>query len=76
MSKTVIDSYPEYEINGWKRATMIQYGHLFGKYAAIHSVCYWSLRVLEKCGFRIIGEDKGFANARGREVEEFLLELH
>jgi len=55
---------------------MIQYGHLFGKYAAIHSVCYWSLRVLEKCGFRIIGEDKGFANARGREVEEFLLELH
>ena len=34
-----------------------------------------SLRVLEKCGFRIIGEDKGFANARGREVEEFLLEL-
>lgn len=34
-----------------------------------------SLRVLEKCGFRVIGEDKGFANARGREVEEFLLEL-
>src|SRR5262245_52494060 len=35
-----------------------------------------SLRVLEKCGFRIIGEDKGFANARGKEVEEFLLQLH
>ena len=35
-----------------------------------------SLRVLEKCGFRIIGEDRGFANARGREVEEFLLQLH
>ncbi len=34
-----------------------------------------SLRVLEKCGFRIIGEDKGFANARGKEIEEFLLEL-
>jgi RimJ/RimL family protein N-acetyltransferase len=34
-----------------------------------------SLRVLEKCGFRIIGEDKGFANARGKEVEEFLLQL-
>lgn len=34
-----------------------------------------SLRVLEKCGFRIVGEDKGFANARGREVEEFLLRL-
>jgi RimJ/RimL family protein N-acetyltransferase len=34
-----------------------------------------SLRVLEKCGFRIIGENKGFANARGKEVEEFLLQL-
>ena len=34
-----------------------------------------SLRVLEKCGFRIIGEDRGFANARGREIEEFLLQL-
>jgi RimJ/RimL family protein N-acetyltransferase len=34
-----------------------------------------SLRVLEKCGFTIIGEDKGFANARGKEVEEFILEL-
>jgi RimJ/RimL family protein N-acetyltransferase len=34
-----------------------------------------SLRVLEKCGFRIIGEDKGFANARGKETEEFLLHL-
>ena len=32
-----------------------------------------SLRVLEKCGFKIIGEDSGFANARGKEVEEFLL---
>lgn len=35
-----------------------------------------SLRVLEKCGFRITGEDRGFANARGREVEEFHLQLH
>ena len=34
-----------------------------------------SRRVLEKCGFKIIGESKGFANARGQEVEEFLLEL-
>jgi RimJ/RimL family protein N-acetyltransferase len=34
-----------------------------------------SLRVLEKCGFKIIGEDKGFANARNGEVEEYLLEL-
>jgi RimJ/RimL family protein N-acetyltransferase len=34
-----------------------------------------SLRVLEKCGFTIIGEDKGFANARGKEIEEYLLRL-
>lgn len=34
-----------------------------------------SRRVLEKCGFKIIGEDKGFANARGQEIEETLLEL-
>ena len=34
-----------------------------------------SMRVLEKCGFTIAGEDKGFSNARGEEVEEFILEL-
>ena len=34
-----------------------------------------SLRVLEKCGFAICGEDKGFSNARGEEVEEYILML-
>ena len=34
-----------------------------------------SIRVLEKCGFEISGQDKGFSHARGREVEEFILEL-
>jgi RimJ/RimL family protein N-acetyltransferase len=34
-----------------------------------------SIRVLEKCAFEIAGEDKGFANARGREIEEFILVL-
>ena len=34
-----------------------------------------SLQVLQKCGFMIVGEDKGFANARGAEVEEYLLML-
>ncbi len=34
-----------------------------------------SLRVLKKCGFTICGDDKGFSNARGVEVEEFMLEL-
>ena len=34
-----------------------------------------SIRVLEKCGFVIVGEDKGFANARRVEVEEYVLKL-
>jgi RimJ/RimL family protein N-acetyltransferase len=34
-----------------------------------------SIRVLEKCGFSIIGEDKGFANACGEEVEKFIFKL-
>lgn len=34
-----------------------------------------SLRVLQKCGFTITGEDKGFANARGNEIEEYILTL-
>lgn len=34
-----------------------------------------SLRVLEKCGFARIGEGQGFANARGKEIEEFILRL-
>lgn len=34
-----------------------------------------SIRVLEKCGFTISGYDRGFANARGEEIEEVILEL-
>ena len=34
-----------------------------------------SLRVLQKCGFKIIGTDKCFANGRGVETEEYLLRL-
>jgi len=34
-----------------------------------------SRRILEKCGFQVIGETKGFANARGEEIEELLLVL-
>jgi RimJ/RimL family protein N-acetyltransferase len=32
-----------------------------------------SLRVLEKCGFVVVGRDRGFANARGAEIEEYIL---
>ena len=34
-----------------------------------------SQRVLERCGFVKIGTDKGFANARQTEVEEFIYKL-
>ncbi|MCZ4513334.1 GNAT family N-acetyltransferase [Streptomyces sp. ActVer] len=34
-----------------------------------------SLRVLEKCGFRASGQDRGFANARGEEIDEVVLTL-
>ena len=34
-----------------------------------------SLRVLEKCGFTIAAEGKGFANARDAEIEEYVLIL-
>lgn len=34
-----------------------------------------SIRVLEKCGFTIIGYDKAFANARDEETEEAILKL-
>jgi RimJ/RimL family protein N-acetyltransferase len=34
-----------------------------------------SIRVLEKCGFRIIGKNKDFANGRGEETEEYILRL-
>ena len=32
-------------------------------------------RVLEKCGFRVIATDMGFANARGAEIVELILAL-
>ncbi|GGH86644.1 RimJ/RimL family protein N-acetyltransferase [Pullulanibacillus pueri] len=34
-----------------------------------------SLRVLKKCGFMLTGEGSGFSNARGEDVEEFILTL-
>lgn len=36
---------------------------------------FGSQKVLEKCGFVKIGSDKGFANARQAEIEEFIYEL-
>lgn len=34
-----------------------------------------SLRVLQKCGFKITGKDRGFAHGRGTDTEEYLLRL-
>jgi ribosomal-protein-alanine N-acetyltransferase len=36
---------------------------------------YGSQKVLEKCGFVRIGTDKGFANARQAEIEEYIYRL-
>lgn len=36
---------------------------------------FGSQKVLEKCGFIKIGVDKGFANARQTEIEEFIYRL-
>jgi RimJ/RimL family protein N-acetyltransferase len=34
-----------------------------------------SIRVLEKCGFRLIGIEREFANARGEEIDEAVYRL-
>jgi RimJ/RimL family protein N-acetyltransferase len=34
-----------------------------------------SIRVLEKCGFRQVGSEVSYANARGREIEEAIFVL-
>jgi RimJ/RimL family protein N-acetyltransferase len=34
-----------------------------------------SLGVLRKCGFVVVGRDRGFAHGRGEEVDEFVLRL-
>lgn len=34
-----------------------------------------SVRVLQKCGFKIIGSDEGFAKGRGENTEEYILRL-
>lgn len=36
---------------------------------------FGSKKVLERCGFKKIGTDKNFANARGAEIVEYIYEL-
>lgn len=41
-------------------------------YARVAKDNLGSRRVLEKCGFEVIEESRGFANARGMEIDEYL----
>lgn len=34
-----------------------------------------SIRVLRKCGFEIVAEDRGFAHGRGEEIDEYVMTL-
>lgn len=44
-------------------------------YAAAAKDNAGSIRVLEKCGFEQVEEARGYANARGEEIDEVILEL-
>ena len=44
-------------------------------YARVAFDNYGSQKVLEKCGFVKIGKEKGFANARQAEIEEYIYKL-
>jgi len=44
-------------------------------YARVAKDNMGSRRVLEKCGFVVVGEDRGFANARNMEIDELVLKL-
>lgn len=45
---------------------------LYGRAAADN---VGSIRVMEKCGFRLVGREQGFANARGATIDEVVLRL-
>jgi RimJ/RimL family protein N-acetyltransferase len=44
-------------------------------YAAAAADNTGSLRVLEKCGFRVVGQGRAYSNARGLDVDEVRLRL-
>ena len=49
---------------------MVQVRPIFARVAKDNPA---SRRVLEKCGFTVCGEGRGYANARGTEIEELIL---
>jgi RimJ/RimL family protein N-acetyltransferase len=68
----------EYWGKGIASAALSQYLELvterpiFGRAARDNAA---SIRVMEKCGFKLTGYDRGYAVARGEEIEEAVLEL-
>ncbi|MGC5327931.1 GNAT family N-acetyltransferase [Brevibacillus sp. SYSU BS000544] len=66
--------------NSFQKKTILFNGQVAGNimsplYARAVKDNMASIRVLQKCGFKITGTNKGFANARGEEVEEVILRL-
>lgn len=56
-----------------KRLLSIEHSRpIFGRVAFDN---FGSQKVLEKCGFTKVGTDKGFANARQTEIEEYIYQL-
>jgi RimJ/RimL family protein N-acetyltransferase len=45
---------------------------LFGR-AAKDNIA--SIRSMQRCGFKLIAQERGFANARGEEIDEVVMEL-
>lgn len=45
---------------------------IYGRVAFDHIA---SRKVMEKCGFKRVGKERGYANARGQEIEEWVLRL-
>lgn len=56
-------------------AQLLDYVTIRPVYARAASDNEASLRVLTKCGFRPVGTDRAYANARGEEIEETILRL-
>lgn len=44
-------------------------------YAGVAKDNVGSIRVLEKCGFRVVEQKRSFAKARGEEIDEVLLKV-
>jgi RimJ/RimL family protein N-acetyltransferase len=67
----------EYWGRGLATLALAQFVALCGRplYARAAKDNVGSIRVLEKCGFRRIGEETSFANARRREIEEVIYRL-